>query len=185
MEGEELKKEDFPEHHKKIKISADELGALREKAAKADEYLEKMLRMQADFENRKKRHDREKIDFVKYANENLISDLLNVMDDFERAIDSAKNSNDAKMLLQGIEMVRSHFKSIMEDNGLKVIDPAGQPFDPEKQEAVEHIEDDGHPENTVLEVMRKGYELNGKVLRPAAVKVSKKKEEKNKSEEVE
>ncbi len=160
-----------------------ELNILKEKAAKADEYLDKMLRMQADYENRRKRQDREKVDFLRFANENLIVDLLNVMDDFERAIDSAKNSNDAKALLQGIEMVRNHFKGIMEENGLKIIDPAGQPFDPEKQEAVEHVEDAIHPENTVLEVMRKGYELNGKVLRPAAVKVSKKKEEENKSEE--
>ena len=161
----------------------DELNILKEKAAKADEYLDKMLRMQADYENRKKRQDRERVDFLKFANENLIVDLLNVMDDFERAIDSAKNSNDAKALLQGIEMVRNHFKGIMEENGLKTIDPAGQPFDPEKHEAVEHAEDVAHTENTVLEVMRKGYELNGKVLRPAAVKVSNKKEAEEKPEE--
>jgi len=165
------------------KIPEDELSALKEKAAKADEYLDKMLRMQADYDNRRKRQDREKSDFIKFANEGLIADLLNVMDDFERAIDSAKNSNDSKVLLQGIEMVRNHLESIMEDNGLKVIDPSGQLFDPEKHEAVAHIEDDGHPENIVLEVMRKGYELNGKVLRPAVVKVSKKKDEEGKSTE--
>lgn len=165
------------------KMPEDELNALKEKAAKADEYLDKMLRMQADYDNRRKRQDREKLDFIKFANEGLIAALLNVMDDFERAVDSAKNSNDAKVLLQGIEMVRNHLESIMEDNGLKVIDPKGQPFDPEKHEAVAHIEDDGHPENIVLEVMRKGYELNGKVLRPAVVKVSKKKNEEGKSAE--
>ena len=169
--------------HKKIKIPEPELLELREKAAKAEEYYEKMLRMQADFENRKKRHDRDAAEFKKYATESLIAQLINVMDDFERAIDSAKNSNDAKALLQGIEMVREHFRGIMEDNGLKVIDPAGQPFDPLRDEAVEHIEDGTKPDNTVLEVMRKGYELNGKVLRPAAVKVSKAKtEEESKTE---
>ena len=136
-----------------------------------------MLRVQADFENRKKRQDKEKLDFLKFANEGLITELLRVMDDFERAIDSAKNTNDAKVLLQGIEMVRRDFEDILKDSGLKVIDPKGQPFDPEKHEAIEHIEDDTHPANTVLEVMRKGYELNGKVLRPASVKVSNKKEE--------
>jgi len=162
---------------KKVSISESELNALKEKAAKVDECVDKMLRLQADYENRKKRQDKEKIDFLKFANENLIMELLRVMDDFERAIDSAKNSNDAKMLLQGIEMVRHDFQDIMEENGLKVIDPKDQPFDPEKHEAIEHIEDDGHPANTVLEVMRKGYELNGKILRPAAVKVSKKKGE--------
>ena len=160
----------------KISIPEDELNALKEKAAKVDEYLDKMLRLQADCENRKKRQDKEKLDFLKFANENLITELLRVMDDFERAIDSAKNSNDAKVLLEGIEMVRHDFQDIMEENGLKAIDPAGQPFDPDRHEAVEHIVDDLHPENTVLEVMRKGYELNGKILRPAAVRVSKKKE---------
>lgn len=166
------------------KISDDGLSALKEKAAKADEYLDKMLRMQADFDNRRKRQDREKLDFIKFANEGLIASLLNVMDDFERAIDSAKNSDDAKALLAGIEMIRRHFQATLEDYGLKKIDPKGQPFDPEKHEAIAHIEDDGHPENIVLEVMRKGYELNGKVLRPAVVKVSKNKTEEGKSEEV-
>ena len=162
---------------KKVHINESELNALKEKALKADECLDKMLRVQADFENRKKRQDKEKLDFLKFANEGLITELLRVMDDFERAIDSAKNTNDAKVLLQGIEMVRRDFEDILKDSGLKIIDPKGQPFDPEKHEAVEHVEDGEHPENTVLEVMRKGYELNGKVLRPAAVKVSKKKEE--------
>jgi len=162
---------------KKIQIHESELNALKEKAAKADECLDKMLRIQADFENRKKRQEKERADFLKFANENLITELLRVMDDFERAIDSAKNTNDAKVLLQGIEMVRRDFVDILKDSGLKIIDPAGQPFDPEKHEAIEHVEDESHPANTVLEVMRKGYELNGKVLRAATVKVSKKKGE--------
>lgn len=161
---------------KKVNISESELNFLKEKAAKADESLDKMLRLQADYENRKKRQEREKLDFLKFANENLITELLRVMDDFERAIDSAKNSSDAKVLLEGLEMVRHDFQDIMEENGLKVIDPKGQPFDPDQHEAIEHIEDDDHPANTVLEVMRKGYGLNGKILRPAAVKVSKKNE---------
>jgi len=161
----------------KVHIDENELKELREKAAKADECLDKMLRLQADYENRRKRQDKERLDFLKFANEGLITELLRVMDDFERAIDSAKNTNDTKVLLQGIEMVRCDFQDIMAGNGLKAIDPKGQPFDPEKHEAIEHIEDDTHPANTVLEVMRKGYELNGKILRPAAVKVSKKKKE--------
>jgi molecular chaperone GrpE len=171
------------EENKKVKIEEEELEALKEKAAKADECADKMLRMQADFENRRKRQEREKQDFVRFANEALISELLRVMDDFERAIDSAKNTNDAKVLVQGIEMVRADFQGILKDNGLKVIDPAGQPFDPEKHETVEHVEDAEHPDNTVLEVLRKGYELNGKVLRPAAVKVSNGKEENEEKEE--
>jgi len=171
------------DENKKVKISEEELEALKEKAAKTEEFADKMLRMQADFENRRKRQDREKQDFTRFANESLISELLRVMDDFERAIDSAKNTNDAKVLVQGIEMVRADFQGILKDNGLKVIDPAGQPFDPEKHEAVEHVEDAEHPDNTVLEVLRKGYELNGKVLRPAAVKVSNGKEENEEKEE--
>ena len=161
----------------KVHRDENELKELREKAAKADECLDKMLRLQADYENRRKRQEKEKTDFLNFANEGLITELLRVMDDFERAIDSAKNTNDTKVLLQGIEMVRRDFVDILKDSGLKTIDPKDQPFDPEKHEAVEHVEDEEHPANTVLEVMRKGYELNGKVLRPAAVKVSKKKEE--------
>lgn len=170
---------------KKVHIPESELNALKEKASKADECLDKMLRTQADYDNRRKRQDKEKLDFLKFANEGLITELLRVMDDFERAIDSAKNTNDAKVLLQGIEMVRHDFVDILKDSGLKTIDPKGQPFDPEKHEAIEHVEDDTHPANTVLEVMRKGYELNGKVLRPATVKVSDKKEEQKQEDDKE
>ncbi|MFH0772591.1 MAG: nucleotide exchange factor GrpE [Candidatus Omnitrophota bacterium] len=181
MEGEKLKKEpnegDDKSGNKKAKIPDEEIKALREKAAKADECFDKMLRFQADFENYKKRLDRERLDFIKYANENLVISLLNVMDDFERAVDSAKNSNDVKALLQGVEMIRRHFQSTLEDNGLTKIDPKGQPFDPERHEAVTHIETDEYPDNTVVEVLRKGYGLNGKVLRPAVVKVSRRKAE--------
>lgn len=160
--------------HKKIKVRLEEFNALKEKAAKADECIEKMLRIQADYENRRKRQERQNADFVKFANEGLIAGLLNVMDDFERAIDSSKNSGDVNALIKGVEMIKKHLEVTLEDFGLKKIDPSGQPFDPEKQEAVAHIEDDRLAENTVIEVLRKGYELNGKVLRPAVVKVSRK-----------
>lgn len=181
MEGTPLGKEP-PSIHKKIKIPEDELNALKEKAAKTDEYFDKLLRLQADFENYKKRLDREKVDFIKYANEGLILGLLNILDDFERAIDSAKNSNDSKTLLQGVEMIRQHFQEALEERGLTKIDPKGQPFDPEKHEAVMHIETDEYPEDIVVEVLRKGYGLNDKILRPAVVKVAKKKSEEKKEE---
>lgn len=174
MKGEPLEQKPQPIHKKRIKISEDELNALKEKAAKADEYFDKLLRLQADFENYKKRLDREKADFIKYANEGLIIGLLNILDDFERAVDSAKNSNDSKMLLQGVEMIKQHFQEALEERGLVKIDPQGESFDPEKHEAVMHIETDECPENTVVEVLRKGYGLNDKILRPAVVKVSKK-----------
>lgn len=162
---------------KKVRIVVEELNALREKAEKADEYFDKLLRLQADFENYKKRLDREKADFIRYANEGLIVGLLNILDDFERAVDSAKNSNDAKTLLQGVEIIRQHFQEALEERGLIKIDPKGQPFDPEKHEAVTHIETDEYPEDTVVEVLRKGYGLGDKILRPAVVKVAKKKSE--------
>lgn len=165
---------------KKIKIPEDELDILKEKAAKADEYFDKLLRLQADFENFKKRQDRERADFIKYANENLIVGLLNILDDFERAVDSAKNSNDSKTLLQGVDMIRQHFQEALEERGLVRIDPQGEPFDPERHEAVMHVETDEYPENTVIEVLRKGYGLNDKILRPAVVKVAKKKTQESK-----
>lgn len=187
MENEKIKEEDkeksaLPSEkpqeeksfHKKIKVSVEEFNALKEKAAKADECIEKMLRLQADYENRRKRQERQNAEFVKFANEGLIAGLLNVMDDFERAIDSSRNSGDINVLIKGVEMIKKHLEGTLEDFGLKKIDPSGQPFDPEKQEAVAHIENDRLAENTVIEVLRKGYELNGKVLRPAVVKVSKK-----------
>lgn len=182
MEGTPLGKEPESTHKKKIKIPEDELNALKEKAIKADEYFDKLLRLQADFENYKKRLDREKVDFIKYANEGLIVGLLNILDDFDRAVESARNSNDSKTLLEGVEMIKRHFQEALEERGLTEIDPKGQPFDPQKHEAVMHIETDEYPENTVVEVLRKGYGLNDKILRPAVVKVAKKKSEEKKEE---
>ena len=162
-------------HKKKISLTQEEYQALKDKEKLADEYLDKLLRLQAEFENFKKRMDKEKSDFIKYASEELIIELLSIIDSFERAFDSISKSKDFKVLHQGVEMILKQIHQLLEKRGLKKIESLGKTFDPLKHEAVMHIPSDEHPENTVVEEIQTGYTLGDRVLRPALVKVAKEK----------
>ena len=161
----------------RVSISRKRWQAVKEKAKLADERYERLLRLQAEFENYRKRANKERAEFLQYATEDLICDLLPVMDNFDRAIEAARSSHDSKALLQGIEMVQKQMKEVLGRKGLDRIDSMGKEFNPKEHEAMEHVESDEHPDNTVLEELQPGYRLKEKIIRPATVKVSKKKEE--------
>ena len=135
-----------------------------------DDYLSKLQYLQAEFENFRKRVDKEKNDYVKYANKNLIMKLLGSVDDLERIMNNIKD----KEITDGINMVYKNFLHVLENEGLKKIDATGKNFDPYKHEAFLQVVDSSKPENTVLEEFQKGYMLNENVIRPAKVKISKK-----------
>jgi len=143
---------------------------LKEKTKIADDYLSKLQWLQAEFENFRKRVDKEKNDYVKYANKNLIMKLLGSVDDIERIMNNIKD----KEITDGLNMVYKNFLHVLENEGLKKIDAAGKTFDPYKHEAFLQVVDNSKPENTVLEEFQKGYMLNENVIRPAKVKISKK-----------
>jgi len=143
---------------------------LKEKTKIADDYLSKLQWLQAEFENFRKRVDKEKNDYVKYANKNLIMKLLGSVDDLERIMNNIKD----KEITDGINMVYKNFLHVLENEGLKKIDATGKNFDPYKHEAFLQVVDSSKPENTVLEEFQKGYMLNENVIRPAKVKISKK-----------
>jgi len=143
---------------------------LKEKTKIADDYLSKLQWLQAEFENFRKRVDKEKNDYVKYANKNLIMKLLGSVDDIERIMNNIKD----KEITDGINMVYKNFLHVLENEGLKKIDATGKNFDPYKHEAFLQVVDSSKPENTVLEEFQKGYMLNENVIRPAKVKISKK-----------
>eukprot|EP01156_Anaeramoeba_ignava_P008248 Anaeramoba_ignava/a357295_8.p2 GENE.a357295_8~~a357295_8.p2 ORF type:complete len:172 (-),score=55.92 a357295_8:171-686(-) len=137
------------------------------------ELKDKFLRKHADFENFRKRMFKEKEDSIKYANSNLLGDLIPIIDDFERAINSAENSKDFDTFLKGVEMIEKQFASMLEKKwGLKRFDAAGENFDPEKHEAFMMEESADVEEPQVVEVFQKGYQLNERVIRHAKVKVS-------------
>jgi molecular chaperone GrpE len=150
-------------------IAAD-LASLRSEAAG---YLDDLRRLQAEFDNYRKRMLREQTNRVAAASQALVSRLLPVLDNFELAISSAEQSRDFDRMLKGVEMVFGELREVLRNEGLSAIEAEGKPFDPGCHEAVVAVEEDGAEAGTVLDVVRTGYEFQGKVLRPAMVKVAK------------
>ena len=126
------------------------------------------LRLMADFQNYKKRVEKEKKDLYAYANENIMSDLLTVMDNFERALEHDADEN----FKEGIEMIFKQLQDALEKSGLAEIPALGEDFDPNVHNAVMAEETEDYESGKVSGVMQKGYTLNGKVIRPSMVKVA-------------
>ncbi len=154
--------------------AAVDLEQLKAQAAKAEENWDKYVRLNADFDNYKKRAARERQDAISYANESLISKLLPVMDTFEMALAAASNDASAKSLQAGVAMISQQLKSILADSGLEEIDATGKAFDPNLHEAISQEESAGTPEGQVLKQVRKGYRFRNRLMRPAGVIVAKK-----------
>jgi molecular chaperone GrpE len=141
--------------------------------AEADSYLDDLRRLQADFENYRKRMLREQTARIASASQGLVAKLLLVLDNFELAVSHAEQSRDFDRMLKGVEMVFGELREVLQGEGLVKIEAEGKPFDPERHEAVVAVEQEGAEPGTVVDVVRTGYELRGKVLRPAMVKVAK------------
>jgi molecular chaperone GrpE len=145
----------------------------RRLAEELKEMTDKYLRLYADFENYRKRVNKDKEELVKYGQEHLLSELLTVLDNLEMAL---KHASDAVStgLVQGVEITLKELLKTLEKFGLSAIEAEGKTFDPAVHHAMSHIEHADTKENTVVEEYRKGYKLKDKVLRPALVAVSKK-----------
>ncbi|MDD5291727.1 MAG: nucleotide exchange factor GrpE [Candidatus Omnitrophica bacterium] len=148
---------------------------LADSNSKLKECSDRYLRLQAEFDNAKKRMQREQQEFVKYANEGIIVELLGILDDLERSLEARESHHqDSEAFLKGIEMILSHVYEMLKRNNVRAIEAKGKSFDANLHEALTQSESDEHEENTVLEELQKGYMLGGKVIRTAKVKVSKK-----------
>jgi molecular chaperone GrpE len=175
MENQEEKKEE-----KIVTLKESEYLKLKEESDKAKEHWDKMLRLQAEFENTRKRLERDKLDFIKFANERIILELLNILDDLERTVELAQTKHqDLSSFLKGVEMILAHLYELLKEYGVKPIEGQGKIFDPNFHEALMQIEDKDLPEHTIVEELQKGYLLNDRVIRTSKVKVSKKEEVKN------
>jgi len=145
---------------------------VQEKDNLCKEYLKHLVRLQADFDNYKKRQEKKQKEFIEFANERLINNLLTVLDNLERALYSAKNEENVKAIREGINNILKEFQNILNKEGVKPIQSIGHRFDPYKHEAVMTAQTDKYSEDTVTEEFRKGYYIKSKVLRPAMVKVA-------------
>lgn len=139
------------------------------KAKQLEDYTSTLKQLQADFENYIKRTTKEKQEFSAYATGKLLLKLLNVVDDFERALTLSKEA-DKETLIQGLEMVHKELHKLLSEEGVKQIETQGK-FDPYKHEILDFKETE-HEEGTILEELQKGYMLNDKVLRPSRVRIS-------------
>ena len=132
---------------------------------------DRLVRKAADFENARKRHQREKSDLSKFAGESVLKEMLPVMDDLERALQHAGDAAEST-LASGVEMVVRKFGQALSRRGVTPIDPTGEPFDPTFHEAIQQVDDPDVPHNTVHQVFQKGYMLHERLLRPALVVVA-------------
>lgn len=174
-----------------IKSEADALRAERDELAKklanvegdieaakaeAASAADRLSRLQADWENYRRRTERDRVTERERACEGLVKDLLPAIDDLERAIShaqaTAEGNEAAQQLTDGVSAVHEKVVSVLEKQGVEVIDPAGQPFDPQDHQAVGRVENADEYDETVADVYQKGYRLGGKVVRPAMVTVT-------------
>ena len=143
---------------------------LTRKTTEAEDYLNRLQRLQADFENFRKRNQKDREEMIKFASENLICDLLPVLDNFERAL-SVKG--DEQGLHSGVEMIFRQLNEVLNKEGLQPICAVGENFDPNQHQAVMMVESPDHDDNQIIDEFQKGYTLKEKVIRPAMVRVAK------------
>jgi molecular chaperone GrpE len=135
---------------------------------------DKYVRLLAEFDNVRKRHERERVEIIKYAHEEVIIECLKLYDDLERSLNAFKNVEGTdKNLVKGLEMVFNGMRDLMNKYAVKPIESVGKPFDPNAQEVLMQAETTEFPDGVVMEEFEKGYTLGGRVVRTAKVKVAK------------
>jgi molecular chaperone GrpE len=160
-----------------VTVSKTEYESLKAKAAEADALQDKYLRASAEFENARKRLDKERNDFLRYANESLVLELLPILDNLEIAERHIKEAKDFKAVQEGVDMIQAQIQAFLKDIGLERIKVLGQKFDPHLHEAIETEDDAGKDDGTIVGELKPGYMFNGRLLRPAAVKIVKRKQQ--------
>jgi molecular chaperone GrpE len=154
-------------------VEAEVIVAENSHKKQLDEAQLRYVRLQADFDNFRKRTRQEKEDAAKYAALSTIQRILPALDNLERAIDASKHSQDFETLAKGVEMTAKLLLEGLQQEGLQAIQSVGEPFNPDFHQAVLQVESDEFPESAVVEELQKGYTLKDRVIRPAMVKVNK------------
>jgi len=168
-----------PEENRSIEASLEKMTkeeiveAFRDLKEKADRDHDLYLRSMAEVENIKKRAAKDKEEWIKYANENLVKSILPFMDNLDKALAHARDGKSLDALREGVELTLKGLKDSLGKSGVQEVHTSGAPFDPRYHEAVYEKEDDQAPVGTVIQELQKGYTLNGRLIRPAMVVVSK------------
>jgi len=157
-------------------VEVEEVPAVDEFEEALEEAKDKYLRLQAEFQNYKKRQEKQRKDLIKYSHGEVIKDVLPIIDNFERAIDSSKEDQNAESLLEGIKMIKNSFDEFLEKNKVEIIDTVGEKFDTKYHHAVMKEDTEEYDHNEIIQELQKGYILEGKVIRHAMVKVASNKE---------
>ena len=162
-------------HLEPATVNAEQLEELKQRAAKADEHWDRLLRTAADFENFKKRAAREKQDAIKYANETLMQKLIPVLESLDIALAAPPGTppDTSASFQAGVNLICQQLKGVLAEAGLEELNAVGKPFDPHFHEAVSQQETPEMPEGHVVQQLRKGYKLRDRLLRPASVIVAK------------
>ncbi len=176
---EESKAEEIVAETELVEEETVEVDPLEAAQAEAAEWKDKFLRAHADFENSKRRLEKDKMNAVAYANESFATDILAVMDSFENALTSIESANDTeensevlKNMKEGVNLTFEQLKKILAKNSIKEVSSEGE-FDPEVHQAIMQVESDNHEVGDVVQVMQKGYTIKDRVLRPAMVSTCK------------
>ena len=158
-----------------IKEELHEIKEELESNKEEEDYKGKFFYLAAEMDNMKKRFEREKSNLVKFGNEKVLSELLEVVDNLDRTVDAIANDEDEKVknIYQGVEMVRTQFLNVLKSNGLEKIEALGQTFDPNFHEAMAQMPAEGKADQEVIQVYQHGYSLNGRLLRAAKVVIAK------------
>ena len=181
QENENLETSEQTEEQTEVEAQEEkttEVDPLEAAQAEAAEYKDKYLRAHADFENAKRRLEKDKMNAVSYANESFAKDILAVIDSFENALasiegaDEENSSEVLKQMKEGVNLTYEQLKKILEKNHIKEVDCSGE-FNPEVHQAIMQVESDNHEAGDVVQVIQKGYTIKDRILRPAMVSTCK------------
>ena len=177
MKADNNKKDnEIPETKETITILKSEYEALKAKFDEKDPFYDKYLRAQAEFENARKRIEKDKADSLKYANECFVLDFLPIIDSLEISEKHIKEAKDFLAVQEGVDMIHVLIQKFLKDIGVEKIKTVGEKFDPHFHEAVETVDLKDKEEGMIVEELKPGYTFNGKLLRPASVRIVKRKE---------
>ena len=172
--------------HEEMSVPKEEPGQPPQEVKTPEDSHEKFLRLRADFENIKKRLERDKQEAIKFANERLLVEMLSIVDNFDRAMTSLSEGHDPEQVKKGLEIAQAELHQVLESHGVQVVKCVGEVFDPKFHEAVATVEAVGDmKEGAIVDEIQRGYVLNGRLIRPSRVRIAQHKGEdkEQKSEE--
>lgn len=168
---------DTEKKHPEEAAHKTETASSSDAGAKAKEYSDQILRLRADFDNTKKRLEKDKQESILFANERLLVEILPIMDNLDRAMTSLAEGHDPEKVKEGLKIAQEELHQVLERHGVQVVKSVGAEFDPQLHEAVAAVEVDSLKEGQIVDEIQRGYLLNGRLIRPSRVRIVQKKQE--------